>query len=195
MDHTFHPSSSSYFNRGKTSTFSHGNKKIYRMWAFPSILLLIIVIIFSIDLSIHQIENSSTYQYVWSWTINNDFYLEFDYFINSLTSIMSILITTVGILVLIYSDSYMAHDQGYLRLFNYMSFFNTSMLGLVTSSNLKHIYIFWELVGMCSYLLNINRFLVHTSYCGKCLSKSICNESYMGLWFIIRNFRFLLDNR
>nr|YP_010512436.1 NADH dehydrogenase subunit 5 [Holocalyx balansae]UXL83760.1 NADH dehydrogenase subunit 5 [Holocalyx balansae] len=133
--------------------FPTATKNLRRMWAFPSILLLTIVMIFSFDLSIHQINNSSIYQYVWSWTINNDLSLEFGYLIDSLTSIMSILITTVGILVLIYSDNYMSHDQGYLRFFAYMSFFNTSMLGLVTSSNLIQIYIFWELVGMCSYLL------------------------------------------
>nr|QWY86818.1 NADH-plastoquinone oxidoreductase subunit 5 [Bobgunnia fistuloides] len=133
--------------------FPTATKNLRRMWAFPSILLLSIVMIFSVDLSIHQINNSSIYQYVWSWTINNDLSLEFGYLIDSLTSIMSILITTVGILVLIYSDNYMSHDQGYLRFFAYMSFFNTSMLGLVTSSNLIQIYIFWELVGMCSYLL------------------------------------------
>nr|YP_010512188.1 NADH dehydrogenase subunit 5 [Myrocarpus frondosus]UXL83512.1 NADH dehydrogenase subunit 5 [Myrocarpus frondosus] len=133
--------------------FPTATKKLRRMWVFPSVLLLSIVMIFSIDLSIHQINNSSIYQYVWSWTINNDLSLEFGYLIDSLTSIMSILITTVGILVLIYSDNYMSHDQGYLRFFAYMSFFNTSMLGLVTSSNLIQIYIFWELVGMCSYLL------------------------------------------
>nr|YP_009754163.1 NADH-plastoquinone oxidoreductase subunit 5 [Vachellia nilotica subsp. indica]YP_009771376.1 NADH dehydrogenase subunit 5 [Pterolobium punctatum]QIQ56952.1 NADH-plastoquinone oxidoreductase subunit 5 [Vachellia nilotica subsp. indica]QIT02078.1 NADH dehydrogenase subunit 5 [Pterolobium punctatum]WBU14968.1 NADH-plastoquinone oxidoreductase subunit 5 [Pterolobium punctatum] len=133
--------------------FPTATKNIRRMWAFPSVLLLSIVMIFSVDLSIHQINNSSIYQYVWSWTINNDLSLEFGYLIDSLTSIMLILITTVGILVLIYSDNYMSHDEGYLRFFAYMSFFNTSMLGLVTSSNLIQIYIFWELVGMCSYLL------------------------------------------
>nr|YP_009633377.1 NADH dehydrogenase subunit 5 [Chionanthus pedunculatus]QBS48248.1 NADH dehydrogenase subunit 5 [Chionanthus pedunculatus]QCC71404.1 NADH dehydrogenase subunit 5 [Chionanthus brachystachys] len=133
--------------------FPTATKNLRRMWAFPSILLLSIVMIFSINLSIQQINSSSIYQYVWSWTINNDFSLEFGYLIDPLTSIMSILITTVGIMVLIYSDNYMAHDQGYLRFFAYMSFFSTSMLGLVTSSNLIQIYIFWELVGMCSYLL------------------------------------------
>ncbi|KAL4185008.1 hypothetical protein AMTRI_Chr10g3880 [Amborella trichopoda] len=46
----------------------------------------------------------------------------------------------------------MSHDKGYLRFFAYMSFFNTSMLGLVMSPNLIQIYIFWELVGMCLYL-------------------------------------------
>nr|YP_010595815.1 NADH-plastoquinone oxidoreductase subunit 5 [Dobinea delavayi]WAJ58738.1 NADH-plastoquinone oxidoreductase subunit 5 [Dobinea delavayi] len=133
--------------------FPTATKNLRRMWAFPSILLLSIVMIFSVDLAIHQINRSSIYQYVWSWTINNDFSLEFGHFIDPLTSIMSVLITTVGILVLIYSDNYMSHDQGYLRFFAYMTFFNTSMLGLVTSSNLIQIYIFWELVGMCSYLL------------------------------------------
>nr|AAF08123.1 NADH dehydrogenase subunit F [Nyctanthes arbor-tristis] len=133
--------------------FPTATKNLRRMWAFSSILLLSIVMIFSINLSIQQINSSSIYQYVWSWTINNDFSLEFGYLIDPLTSIMSMLITTVGTMVLIYSDNYMAHDQGYLRFFAYMSFFSTSMLGLVTSSNLVQIYIFWELVGMCSYLL------------------------------------------
>nr|YP_010512931.1 NADH dehydrogenase subunit 5 [Platymiscium pubescens]UXL84420.1 NADH dehydrogenase subunit 5 [Platymiscium pubescens] len=135
--------------------FPTATKNLRRMWSFPSIFLLGIVMLFSIDLSIDQINNnkSSFYQYVWSWTINNDLSFEFGYLIDSLTSIMLILITTVGIFVLIYSDNYMFHDQGYVRFFAYMSFFNTSMLGLVTSSNLIQIYIFWELVGMCSYLL------------------------------------------
>nr|YP_010162594.1 NADH-plastoquinone oxidoreductase subunit 5 [Erythrina crista-galli]QRI60303.1 NADH-plastoquinone oxidoreductase subunit 5 [Erythrina crista-galli] len=133
--------------------FPTATKTLRRMWAFPSIFLLTIVMIFSVDLSIHQINNSSIYEYIWSWTINNDLSLEFGYLIDSLTSIMLVLITTVGILVLIYSDNYMSHDQGYLRFFAYMTLFNISMLGLVTSSNLIQIYIFWELVGMCSYLL------------------------------------------
>nr|BDR61616.1 NADH-plastoquinone oxidoreductase subunit 5 [Dichondra micrantha] len=128
-------------------------KNLRRMWSFQSVFLLSIVMAFSIDLSIQQINRGSIYQYVWSWIINNDFSLEFGYLIDPLTSIMSILITTVGILVLIYSDSYMAHDQGYLRFFAYMSFFSAAMLGLVTSSNFIQIYIFWELVGLCSYLL------------------------------------------
>nr|YP_009866601.1 NdhF [Conioselinum pteridophyllum]QKE48825.1 NdhF [Conioselinum pteridophyllum] len=133
--------------------FPSATKSLRRMWAFQSVFLLSIVMIFSINLSIQQINGSSIYQYVWSWIINNDFSLEFGYLIDPLTSIMSILITTIGILVLIYSDNYMSYDQGYLRFFAYMSFFSTSMLGLVTSSNLIQIYIFWELVGMCSYLL------------------------------------------
>nr|QJX68294.1 NADH-plastoquinone oxidoreductase subunit 5 [Commelina communis] len=128
-------------------------KNIRRIWAFPSVLLLSMAMGFSFNLSIQQLNGGFIYQYLWSWIINNDFSLEFGYLIDPLTSIMSILITTVGILVLIYSDIYMSYDQGYLRFFAYLSFFNASMLGLVTSSNLIQVYIFWELVGMCSYLL------------------------------------------
>nr|QHN51901.1 NADH-plastoquinone oxidoreductase subunit 5 [Cecropia pachystachya]USG51605.1 NADH-plastoquinone oxidoreductase subunit 5 [Cecropia pachystachya] len=133
--------------------FPTATKDLRRMWVFPSVLFLSIVMSFSTYLFIQQKNNPSIYLSIWSWTINNDFSLEFGYLVDPLTSIMLILITTVGIMVLIYSDNYMSHDQGYLRFFAYMSFFNTSMLGLVTSSNLIQIYFFWELVGMCSYLL------------------------------------------
>nr|YP_009705249.1 NADH-plastoquinone oxidoreductase subunit 5 [Patrinia scabra]QFQ34535.1 NADH-plastoquinone oxidoreductase subunit 5 [Patrinia scabra] len=133
--------------------FPTATKNLRRMWAFQSVLLLSIVMIFSTNLSIQQINSRFIYQHVWSWIINNDFSLEFGYLIDPLTTIMSILITTVGIMVLVYSDNYMSHDQGYLRFFAYMSFFSSSMLALVTSSNLIQIYIFWELVGICSYLL------------------------------------------
>nr|YP_010834981.1 NADH-plastoquinone oxidoreductase subunit 5 [Osbeckia octandra]WFQ82575.1 NADH-plastoquinone oxidoreductase subunit 5 [Osbeckia octandra] len=133
--------------------FPMATKNLRRMWAFTSIFLLNGVMLFSVYLSIQQINQNSLYQYVWSWTITNDFSLDFGYLIDSLASIMVILISTVGILVLFYSDNYMYHDQGYLRFFSYLSFFTTSMLGLVTSVNLIQIYIFWELVGMCSYLL------------------------------------------
>nr|YP_010396438.1 NADH-plastoquinone oxidoreductase subunit 5 [Holoptelea grandis]QWK47650.1 NADH-plastoquinone oxidoreductase subunit 5 [Holoptelea integrifolia]QWK47737.1 NADH-plastoquinone oxidoreductase subunit 5 [Holoptelea integrifolia]UQJ74776.1 NADH-plastoquinone oxidoreductase subunit 5 [Holoptelea grandis] len=133
--------------------FPTATKNLRRMWVFPSVLLLSIVMICSIYLASQQINNSSIHLYGWSWTINIDFSFEFGYLVDPLTSIMLLLITTVGIMVLIYSDNYMSHDQGYLRFFAYMSFFNTSMLGLVTSSNLIQIYFFWELVGICSYLL------------------------------------------
>nr|UEN68049.1 NADH-plastoquinone oxidoreductase subunit 5 [Kosteletzkya pentacarpos] len=177
--------------------FPTATKNLRRMWAFPNILLLSIVMIFSVDLSIQQINGSSIYQYVWSWTINNDFSFEFGYFIDSLTSIMSILITTVGIFVLIYSDNYMSHDQGYLRFFAYMSLFNTSMLGLVTSSNLIQIYIFWELVGMCSYLL-IGFWFTRPAAANACQKAFVTNRigdfglllGILGFYWITGSFEF-----
>nr|AKR80638.1 NADH-plastoquinone oxidoreductase subunit 5 [Sararanga sinuosa] len=172
-------------------------KNIRRIWAFPSVLLLIITMGVSANLSIQQINGSFTYQYLWSWTINNDFSLEFGHLIDPLTSIMSILITTVGIMVLIYSDNYMFHDQGYLRFFAYMSFFNTSMLGLVTSSNLIQIYIFWELVGMCSYLL-IGFWFTRPIAASACQKAFVTNRvgdfglllGILGLYWITGSFEF-----
>nr|YP_010560905.1 NADH dehydrogenase subunit F [Syndiclis chinensis]UYW36176.1 NADH dehydrogenase subunit F [Syndiclis chinensis] len=172
-------------------------KNLRRMWTFPSVSLLSIVMVFSSDLSIQQINGSSIYQHLWSWTINNDFSLEFGHLIDPLTSIMSILITTVGIMVLIYSDNYMAHDQGYLRFFAYMSFFNTSMLGLVTSSNLIQIYIFWELVGMCSYLL-IGFWFTRPTAANACQKAFVTNRvgdfglllGILGFYWITGSFEF-----
>nr|YP_009669782.1 NADH dehydrogenase subunit F [Ruizterania albiflora]QCW95067.1 NADH dehydrogenase subunit F [Ruizterania albiflora] len=177
--------------------FPTATKNLRRMWAFPSILLLSIVMIISVYLSIQQLNTSSIYQYVLSWTINNDLSLEFGHLIDPLTSIMLILITTVGILVLFYSDNYMSHDQGYLRFFAYMSFFNTSMLGLVTSSNLIQIYIFWELVGMCSYLL-IGFWFTRPSAAAACQKAFVTNRvgdfglllGILGLYWITGSFEF-----
>nr|YP_009668863.1 NADH dehydrogenase subunit F [Callisthene erythroclada]QCW93862.1 NADH dehydrogenase subunit F [Callisthene erythroclada] len=179
--------------------FPTATKNLRRMWAFPSILLLSIVMIISVYLSIQQLNTSSIYQYVlsWTWTINNDLSLEFGHLIDPLTSIMLILITTVGILVLFYSDNYMSHDQGYLRFFAYMSFFNTSMLGLVTSSNLIQISIFWELVGMCSYLL-IGFWFTRPSAATACQKAFVTNRvgdfglllGILGLYWITGSFEF-----
>nr|YP_010583681.1 NADH-plastoquinone oxidoreductase subunit 5 [Hippomane mancinella]UGY85775.1 NADH-plastoquinone oxidoreductase subunit 5 [Hippomane mancinella] len=177
--------------------FPAATKKLRRMWAFPSVLLLSIVMIFSIDLAIQQINSSFIYQYIWSWTINNDFSLEFGHLIDPLTSILLVLITTVGIMVLFYSDNYMSYDQGYLRFFAYMSFFNTSMLGLVTSSNLIQIYIFWELVGMCSYLL-IGFWFTRPIASNACQKAFVTNRvgdfglllGILGLYWITGSFEF-----
>nr|YP_009722548.1 NADH-plastoquinone oxidoreductase subunit 5 [Limonium aureum]YP_010241489.1 NdhF [Limonium bicolor]QGN73773.1 NADH-plastoquinone oxidoreductase subunit 5 [Limonium aureum]QTH79452.1 NdhF [Limonium bicolor]QUB07504.1 NADH-plastoquinone oxidoreductase subunit 5 [Limonium bicolor]USN91768.1 NADH-plastoquinone oxidoreductase subunit 5 [Limonium bicolor] len=177
--------------------FPTTTNKLRRMWAFPSISLLSIVMIFSTKLSIEQINSSSIYQYIWSWTVNNDFSFEFGYLVDPLTSIMSMLITTVGILVFIYSDNYMSHDQGYLRFFAYLSFFNTSMLCLVTSSNLIQIFIFWELVGMCSYLL-IGFWFTRPLAANACQKAFVTNRvgdfglllGILGLYWITGSFEF-----
>nr|AEX37351.1 NADH dehydrogenase subunit 5 [Arbutus unedo] len=177
--------------------FPRATKNLRRMWAFQCVLLLSIVMIMSIDMSIQQINSSSIYQYVWSWVINNDFILEFGYFIDPLTSIMLILITTIGIMVLIYSDNYLSHDQGYLRFFAYMSFFSTSMLGLVTSSNLIQVYIFWELVGMSSYFL-IGFWFTRPLAANACQKAFVTNRvgdfglllGILGFYWIIGSFEF-----
>ncbi len=73
--------------------------------------------------------------------------------VDGLTAIMLVVVTSVAFLVQVYSLGYMAGDPGYWRYFAYMSLFTASMLGLVLVDNLVLIYVFWELVGLSSFLL------------------------------------------
>jgi len=72
---------------------------------------------------------------------------------DSLTAVMLIVVTVVSLMVQIYSQGYMDGDPGYHRYFGFMSLFTMSMLGLVLADNLLLLFVFWELVGLCSYLL------------------------------------------
>ena len=73
--------------------------------------------------------------------------------VDGLTAIMLMVVTSVSLLVQVYSQGYMAGDGGYSRYFAYLSLFTTSMLGLILVDSILIIYVFWELVGLCSYLL------------------------------------------
>ena len=72
---------------------------------------------------------------------------------DGLTAIMLVVVTGVSLLVQIYSTGYMKGDPGYARYFAYMSFFTASMIGLVVAANVIQLFVFWELVGLSSYLL------------------------------------------
>ncbi|MFC1912624.1 NADH-quinone oxidoreductase subunit L [Chloroflexota bacterium] len=72
---------------------------------------------------------------------------------DSLTAVMLIVVTGVSLMVQIYSQGYMHGDAGYHRYFAWMSLFTMSMLGLILADNLLLLFVFWEMVGLCSYLL------------------------------------------
>jgi NADH-quinone oxidoreductase subunit L len=73
--------------------------------------------------------------------------------IDRLTSVMLLLVTTVSALVHIYTIGYMQGEPGYARFFSYIALFTFSMLMLVLADNLLQLFVFWEAVGLCSYLL------------------------------------------
>jgi NAD(P)H-quinone oxidoreductase subunit 5 len=100
-----------------------------------------------------QVQGHDTFTQMIEWASAGDFRLEMGYTIDHLASLMLVIVTTVAFLVMVYTDGYMAHDPGYVRFYAYLSLFSSSMLGLVISPNLLQVYVFWELVGMCSYLL------------------------------------------
>jgi NAD(P)H-quinone oxidoreductase subunit 5 len=109
--------------------------------------------VLSVALLWSQIQGHETYLRMIDWAAAGDFHLAMGYTIDHLTALMLVIVTTVAFLVMIYTDGYMAHDPGYVRFYAYLSLFSSSMLGLVISPNLVQVYVFWELVGMCSYLL------------------------------------------
>jgi NADH-quinone oxidoreductase subunit L len=90
---------------------------------------------------------------VLSWIFSGTFRVSFGIMIDPLTAIMLIVVTSVSLLVHIYSVGYMHGDKGYYRFFSYLSLFTFSMLMLVTANNLLQLYFGWEAVGLCSYFL------------------------------------------
>ncbi len=73
--------------------------------------------------------------------------------LDPISVMMLIVVTTVSLMVHIYSIGYMEGDRGFQRFFSFLSLFTFSMLGLVIATNIFQMYIFWELVGVSSYLL------------------------------------------
>jgi NADH-quinone oxidoreductase subunit L len=73
--------------------------------------------------------------------------------VDGLTAVMLMVVTSVSLMVQIYSQGYMHGDPGYSRYYAFMSLFTSAMLGLVLSENLVMLFVFWEMVGLCSYLL------------------------------------------
>jgi NAD(P)H-quinone oxidoreductase subunit 5 len=100
-----------------------------------------------------QLAGAAPREVLFDWASAGTFNLQMGYRVDALGAVMLALVTTIALLVMVYSDGYMAHDKGYVRFFTYLALFSSSMLGLVISPNLLEIYVFWELVGMCSYLL------------------------------------------
>jgi NADH-quinone oxidoreductase subunit L len=82
-------------------------------------------------------------------SLNIDFGLHFD----ALSLLMLLVVTGVGAVIHIYSVAYMHDDPGFARFFACMSLFTFSMIGIVVSNNFFQMFFFWELVGLCSYLL------------------------------------------
>ena len=89
-----------------------------------------------------------------SWVVIEDgVYIHLGLILDSLTAVMLIVVTVVSLMIQIYSQGYMHGDPGYHRYYAWMSLFTMSMLGLVLADNLVFLFVFWEMVGLCSYLL------------------------------------------
>lgn len=87
------------------------------------------------------------------WAIHGDLVLRLGYEVGGIGALMLVIVTFVSLMVQIFSVEYMHDDVRYRRYYAVLSLFTFSMLGLVLADNLLFLFIFWELVGLCSYLL------------------------------------------
>jgi len=90
---------------------------------------------------------------LFTWIPAGEFQVDLGIYIDPLTACLLIVVTTVGLLVHVYSIGYMSHDPGYWRFFAYLNLFMFSMLLLVLSDSWLVVFVAWELVGLSSYLL------------------------------------------
>jgi NADH-quinone oxidoreductase subunit L len=102
------------------------------------------------QLSVDQIPWVKTY---FTWITAGQFKVDFALQVDQLTIIMLGVVTFVSLLVHIYSTGYMAHEEGYYRFFSYLNLFVFFMLTLVLAANVVLMFVGWEGVGLCSYLL------------------------------------------
>lgn len=100
--------------------------------------------------------NGETKEYtvtLFNWIYAGDFKADFSFLIDPLSSLFLLIITGVGFLIHVYSTGYMHDDEGYYRFFAYLNLFVFFMLLLVLGSNYLIMFVGWEGVGLCSYLL------------------------------------------
>src|SRR5258708_883209 len=92
-------------------------------------------------------------QPVWTWVSLGGFQPELAFYLDPVSLLMLLVVTFVSFLIHLYSVEYMRDDEGYARFFAYMNLFVASMITLVLANNLLFLYLGWEGVGLCSFLL------------------------------------------
>jgi NADH-quinone oxidoreductase subunit L len=133
--------------------FIDRKSKIYGYVTILAIALSAVFAVWSLGSVMHAADHQVAVPTV-SWVVIGDFDFHVGIIMDQLAAVMAVVVSVVSLMVQIYSLGYMHHDEaGYYRYYTYMSLFTFSMLGLVLSDNLLFTYVFWEMVGLCSYLL------------------------------------------
>jgi NADH-quinone oxidoreductase subunit L len=116
-------------------------------------LSAVITILVAISFLTAPPAGASYSQQLWTWIDVGGFRPQICLYLDSLSLVMVLVVTFVGFLIHVYSAEFMAEDEGYSRFFAYMNLFVASMLTLLLANNLLLLYLGWEGVGLCSYLL------------------------------------------
>jgi len=116
-------------------------------------LLLGVAFISSVTLAMHVAEHGAIHLKMMDWITVGDLSIPFGFVVDRISVTMMVVVTLVSTVVHIYSTGYMNHDKGYNRFFSYLSAFVFAMMILVMSDNFAGLFIGWEGVGVCSWLL------------------------------------------
>jgi len=136
-------------------TFFFG-EKLPRRGDWIGISTMAVALVLSLRIFAHfWALNDPSHQIVaaWDWFTIGEFKLEVGVLLDGMTAVMLVVVTLVSFLVHLFSSSYMAGDRRYARYFAFLGWFTFSMLGIVLAHSIFFLYIFWELVGVASYLL------------------------------------------
>jgi NADH-quinone oxidoreductase subunit L len=130
-----------------------GPQPVYRSWMVPVALvgiswLISMVVFANVVFGGHEYHVS-----LYEWIGAGDFHVEIAFFVDGLTAMLLLVVSTVGLLVHVYSIGYMNGDRGFWRFFAYLNLFMFSMLLLILGDNFLMLYVGWEAVGLCSYAL------------------------------------------
>ncbi len=112
---------------------------------------------------------------LYTWLVSGNLDVHIGLYIDRLTAVMLLLVTIVSSLVHVYTIGYMHGEPGYARFFSYIALFTFSMLMLVLADNLLQLFVFWEAVGLCSYLL-IGHWYERASACSAATKAFLVNR-------------------
>jgi NADH-quinone oxidoreductase subunit L len=127
------------------------SKAVINTIAIGSVLLSFAWVLKTL-IGLGSLDTAHTERY-FTWIQSGTLRIGFDFTVDRLTAVMLLVVTGVGSIIHIYSIGYMEHEEGYDRFFAYMNLFMFFMLTLVLGANFLVLFIGWEGVGLCSYLL------------------------------------------
>ncbi len=120
----------------------------------PGVILLSFLLATAIFAAMRGVTVSTPYiQHYWNWIPVGDLHLDFAFQLDQLSMVMVLIVTGVSTLIHVFSIGYMGDDPGYARFFSYLNLFVFFMLLLVLANNYALLYVGWEGVSLCSYLL------------------------------------------
>jgi NADH-quinone oxidoreductase subunit L len=127
------------------------SKQLVNVVAVGSVLLSFAWVVYTLS-QLWPLEHATKESY-FTWIQSGNLNVGFDLMVDRLTAIMLLIVTGVGALIHIYAIGYMEHEGGYYRFFSYLNLFMFFMLVLVLGANFVVLFVGWEGVGLCSYLL------------------------------------------